>query len=68
MWEHLRVAHVGLVFFRVTAVFSVDAYNLFAQCMLAIIAFIGSVTGVSWAWILSGSSSFLCGCHCPVRV
>ena len=46
MWECPCVACMGLVFFGVKAVFSVDACHLFPQCMLAVIPLTGGVTDV----------------------
>ena len=65
------IASVGLIFFGVRAVFSVDACCLFPQCILAIIPLIGGVTGVvvtracTGYWL--GPPLLLCGCYCPVR-
>ena len=46
MWERPCVACVGLIFFGVRAVFSMDACHPFPQCMLAIIPLMGGVTDV----------------------
>ena len=46
MWEYAFVASVGLIFFGVRAVFSMDACHLFSQCMLAIVPLIRGVTDV----------------------
>ena len=46
MWEHPCVACMGLIFFGVRAVVSVDVCHLFPQCMLVIIPLIGGVTNV----------------------
>ena len=46
MWEHPCVGCGGLIFFGVSAVFSVDVCYLSPQCMLAVIPLIGGVTVV----------------------
>ena len=46
MWERPCVVSMGLMFFGVRAVFSMDACHVFPQCMLDVIPLIGGVTGV----------------------
>ena len=46
MWEHPCVVYVGLTFFGVRVVFSIDDCHLFPQCMLAIIHLIGGLSAV----------------------
>lgn len=43
MWEHPCVTCLGLIFFGVRALFSIDACHLLSQCMLITISLIGYV-------------------------
>ena len=57
--------------FGARTVFSVDAFHLLPQFVLAIIPFISGVTCVvvtkSLHWMLSEASSLLCDCNSPFR-
>ena len=57
----------GVNIFGLRSVFSVDAFHLFPQFVLAIIPFVSGVTCVvvtkSLHWMLSEASSLLCDCR-----
>lgn len=61
----------GVNSFGVRSVFSVDAFHLFPQFVLAVIPIIRGVTCVvvtkSLHWMLSEASSLLCDCNSPFR-
>lgn len=61
----------GVNTFGLRSVFSVDAFHLLPQFVLAIIPFISGVTCVvvtkSLHWMLSEASSLLCDCNSPFR-
>ena len=46
MWGCPCVACLGLIFFGMGAVFSIDACHVFPQCMFVLIPLIGGVTDV----------------------
>ena len=61
----------GVNSFGLRSVFSVDAFHLLPQFVLAIIPFVSGVTCVvvtkSLHWMLSEASSLLCDCNSPFR-